>query len=164
MAPITERIVGASGRRTLHFRDCADVLADARRLQRTPHRPVGNWTLAQACKHLADTFHASMNGIPLGKGRLRRFFLGRKILDWTLRNGIPSGVTVDEKLTPPSGCDVETSLRELDAAIARYQAHRGGLKPHPIFGRLNRADWDRLHLFHCAHHLSFLVDAPPEGV
>jgi hypothetical protein len=84
-------------------------------------------------------------------------FFGRRILAWTLKHGIPAGVTLDPKLNPPSDCDFDASFDELKCAMERYTAHRGRLKPHPIFGRLNRNDWDRLHCFHCAHHLSFII-------
>lgn len=113
--------------------------------------------------HLADTFHASIDGIQLSGHRLRRFFLGRKILMWTLKNGIPAGVTVDKKLTPSAACQLTTTFPELEKAIRRYEAHTGALKPHPIFGKLCRADWDRLHCFHCAHHLSFIVSDSESG-
>jgi len=163
MAQGWEKVAAAeSVRRKLHYGDFDEILDDVRRMQSRPHCNLGQWTLAQACKHLADTFHASIDGIKLGGHRLRRLLLGRKILGWTFKNGIPPGVTVDEKLTPPPGCDIEKSLRELEVAIRRYRAHTGKLRPHPIFGRLSRPEWDRLHCFHCAHHLSFIVEAPTE--
>ena len=152
---------GAS-RRKLHFDDFDEVLDDVRRMRAGPHFSAGNWSLAQVCKHLADTIHGSIDGIRLGGHRLRRIFLGRRILAWSLKHGIPSGITVDPRLTPPSDCELNKSVCELEAAIERYQGHRGRLQPHPIFGRLNRKDWDRLHWFHCAHHLSHIVPEAPQ--
>lgn len=147
----------AVSRRKLHFDGFSEVLDDVCRMRACRHSSVGNWTLAQACKHLADTFHASIDGIRLSGHRLRRILLGRRILAWSLKHGIPPGVTVDPRLTPPPNCELSASIDELEAAIERYQAHRGALQPHPIFGRLNRKDWDRLHCFHCAHHLSHII-------
>lgn len=157
MAAITEKIVGATGRRTLAFSSFEEVLDDVRRMRNTPHRTLGQWSLAQVCRHLGSTFHASIDGIKLSGSRLRRFLFGRKFLAWTFKNGMPKGITVDRALNPPLECDVDESIRSLEDAIQRYQAHTGTLKPHPIFGKLPRTDWDRLHLFHCAHHLSFVV-------
>ncbi len=147
----------AAPRRKLHFDNFFEVLDDIRNMRDCAHSCAGNWTLAQACKHLADTFHGSIDGIRLGGHRLRRIFLGRRILAWSLKHGIPPGITVDPRLTPPPDCEFNQSFRQLESAIERYRAHRGRLQPHPIFGRLSRKDWDRLHCFHCAHHLSFLI-------
>lgn len=160
MAYEREKIASAERqRRKLHFDDFSQVLQDVRQMRDCEHNSAGNWTLAQVCKHLADTIHGSIDGIRLGGHRLRRLLLGRRILAWTIKHGIPSGVTLDPKLNPPANCNFETALGELERAMARYQAHQGPLKPHPIFGRLNRKDWDRLHCFHCAHHLGFIVPA-----
>lgn len=148
-------------RRTLHFENLSEVLIDVQTMQSRSHQSLGNWTLAQVCRHLADTINGSIDGIRLGGHRLRRIFLGRRILVWTLKNGIPPGVTLDTKLNPPPDCQFDSSFLELKLAVDRYANHRGPLKPHPIFGHLNRKDWDRLHCFHCAHHLSFVVLANP---
>jgi len=144
-------------RRTLHFETLDDILADVRAMAACPHSSAGNWTLAQVCKHLAGTFHGSIDGLLLSGPRLRRIFLGRVILSWTYKHGIPPGITLDPKLNPPFECDLECCIDELSRAIDRYRMHKGGLRPHPIFGRLRRKAWDRLHCFHCAHHLSHIV-------
>lgn len=144
-------------RRKLHFEKLSEVLEDVRKMRACRHNCVGNWTLAQACKHLADTLHGSIDGIRLGGHRLRRWLLGRRILAWSFKHGIPPGITLDPRLNPSPDCEIDASISELETAIERYESHRGRLKPHPIFGRLNRQDWDRLHCFHCAHHLSYIV-------
>ncbi len=146
--------------RTLVFRDLGEVLPEVRRLL-SGHRVVRNWTLAQVCRHLADTIHASMDGFDLRRHRIKRWFFRRPLLAYTYRFGIPWGYTVDPRLTPPIAVDLETAVRDLEAAIARYQAHKGPLHAHPLFGRLSRKGWDRLHCFHCAHHLRFVVPAEP---
>lgn len=128
------------------------------------HRSMGNWSLAQVVWHIAETFQGSMDGFLLGGHRLRRIFLGRRILSWTFKNGIPRNITLDVKLNPPPDVDLESALSKLRKAVDRYEKHTGRLRPHPVFGRLNRKDWDRLHCFHCAHHLSFLVPEDAEGM
>ena len=152
-ASATSRIT----RRSLYFGDFSEVLADVRAMNACTHESAGNWTLAQVCKHLAGTFHGSIDGFLMSGHTLRRIILGRRILAWTYKHGIPPGVTLDPRLNPPADCDVTTSLEELSHAIERYERHPGRLKPHPIFGRLSRKAWDQLHCFHCAHHLSFIV-------
>ncbi len=143
-------------RREFTFGDLDAVLREVQRLRRG-HRTLRNWTLAQVCRHLADTIHASIDGFDLRRHRIKRWFFRRPLLAYTYRFGIPAGYTVDPKLTPPAGVDLEASHTRLEQAIRRYQTHGGPLHPHPLFGRLSRAGWDRMHRFHCAHHLSFVL-------
>lgn len=159
----TEKVV--SSRRTLHFADLAEMLDDVRRMNACEHRSLGHWTLAQVCKHLADSINGSIDGVNLSRHRFKRWFLAKRMLAWTLENGIPPGITVDPHLTPPPAVDMATALAELQGAVRRYQTHPGKLMPHPLFGRMDRPTWDRLHSIHCAHHLSFIAAADgAEGV
>jgi hypothetical protein len=145
--------------RTLVFADLSEVMPEVRRLL-SGHRTLRNWTLAQVCRHLADTINASMDGFDLRRHRFKRCLFSRPLLAVTYRYGIPRGYTVDPKLTPPPDADMTQALADLEAAIRRYAAHRGEPQPHPLFGRLSRPGWDRLHCFHCAHHLRFVLPAP----
>lgn len=146
-----------SQRRDLRFDDFGAVFSDIDAMSRTPHASLGNWNLAQTVWHLAETFRGSVDGFRLRGHHLRRIFLGRRILSWTLKNGIPRNITLDERLNPPAIVDLTEANGSLRLAVDRYGKHTGRLKPHPVFGRLNRENWDKLHCFHCAHHLSFLV-------
>ena len=143
-------------RRTVDMANLSQVLGEARRLA-GGHRTVGNWTLGQICRHLADTINASIDGFDLRRHRLKRMLCGKLMLRLTFRFGIPSGYAVDESLSPPAGADFDQALADLERAVARFNAHQGALHPHPLFGRLTRAMWDRMHRFHCAHHLSFAI-------
>lgn len=147
-------------RRVLRFDDLKEVLGDIQRLRAREHAALGRWTLAQICKHLADSINGSIDGLDLSRHRFKRWFLAGRMLAWTFENGIPTGITVDPKLTPPSGLEIAPAYAALEEAIRRYQAYRGRLEPHPLFGRMSRVKWDRLHCIHCAHHLSFITDIP----
>ncbi len=144
-------------RRLLTFASVPEILAEVRSLADGPHRTVGNWTLAQVCRHLADTIDGSMDGLDLSRHRFKRFFLSKRLVRHTFRHGIPPGYTVDPKLNPPPDVTLEPSVAALERAVARYQSYEGRLRPHPLFGDLSRGTWDRLHCFHGAHHLSFVV-------
>ncbi|MBI1824940.1 MAG: DUF1569 domain-containing protein [Planctomycetes bacterium] len=143
-------------RRQVAFFDFPQLLDEIDRC-RLGHVSLGSWTLAQICRHLADTITGSMDGFNLKKHRMKRWFFGRKILKLTLTQGMPKGYTVDLALNPPSSLEFNSERKRLQDAIDRYQVYRGRLRPHPIFGRLSRAQWDELHLFHAAHHLGFVV-------
>lgn len=143
-------------RRVLTFRDLGEILPEVRRLI-PAHRTVGRWTLAQICRHLADTINGSMDGLDLRRHRFKRFFLSKRLLRWTYQNGIPPGYTIDPKLTPPPEVILGEALAALERAIERYRSYRGRLCAHPLFGDLSREMWDELHCFHGAHHLSFVI-------
>ncbi len=151
---------GSNRRRSLAFNDLSQVVPEVRGLLNC-RRTVGQWTLAQICRHLADTVNASMDGFDMRRHRLKRRLCGKLLLRLTFRYGIPAGYTVDPALSPPEDADLDQALADLKRAIARYQTHQGRLHPHPLFGRLSRPMWDRLHCFHCGHHLSFAI--PSEG-
>jgi len=86
----------------------------------------------------------------------------RRVLLWfTFALGIPEGVVVDPRLTPPDGVSSDDGMTALRDALVRYQRHTGPLFPHPLFGRMSRRAWDRLHRVHAAHHLGFI--APTSG-
>jgi len=149
-------MIGVRPREALGYAELSDSLADVQRI-RGAHRALGNWTLAQTCKHLADTIQGSMDGFDLSRHRLKRWFIAKRLLAHTYVHGIPKSYTVDPRLTPPPGVDLDAAIADLEEAIARYRDHRGPLHPHPLFGRLSREGWDRLHCFHAAHHLRLIV-------
>ena len=45
----------------------------------------------------------------------------------------------------------------LRAVVERFKGHSGPLHPSPAFGRLTPEQWREVHLWHCEHHLSFLL-------
>ncbi len=143
-------------RRILAFTDLGELLPEVRRLIPS-HRTVGQWTLAQVCRHLADTINGSMDGFDLRRHRFKRFFLSKRLLRYTYQHGITPGYTVDPKLTPPPKVKLDESVAALERAVERYRSYRGRLCAHPLFGDLSREEWDQLHCFHGAHHLSFVI-------
>ena len=143
-------------RRLLVFDELSQVMPEVRRLV-PGYQAVGNWTLAQICKHLADSFDGSLDGFDLSVHRLKRFFIHRQMLNRALTKGIPPGYTVNENLTPPRGVELEPAVDALSRAMDRYENHSGNLHAHPLFGQLPRPMWDRVHCVHNAHHLSFAI-------
>ena len=147
-------------RRVLAFQGVDELLPEVRRLI-PAHRTVGRWTLAQVCRHLADTITGSMDGFDLRRHRVKRFFLSKRLLRYTFQHGITPGYTVDPKLTPPPQVNLDEAVARLERAVERYRSYRGRLRSHPLFGDLSREKWDQLHCFHGAHHLSFVI--PTDG-
>ncbi|MEK6797600.1 MAG: DUF1569 domain-containing protein [Planctomycetota bacterium] len=142
-------------RRRLAFQSVDEIWPEVDRLS-AGCTTVGKWSFAQICRHLADTLDGSIDGFDLSNHRWKRWFLRCRLLAHALRHGIPEGYTVDPGLTPPPNVALDDSLRRLRRAAQRYARHAGSLKPHPLFGNMPRATWDRVHCVHAAHHLSFV--------
>ena len=145
-------------RRTLHFADYDAVTADAEALLATGYERVGSWRLGQVCSHLAKAVEKSLDGypkvLPAPLRLLARWFALGKILSRQPQNRrFPTA----PYLVPADAEADEAGLDALRAALGRLKGHAGELHPHPVFGKLTPAQWKDLHLWHCEHHLSFLL-------
>ncbi len=145
-----------AGRRTLHFNSFEEVMPEVARLLEG-HTTVGNWSLAQICRHLATVARrvvdmpASTPADPsqwVGEDQKRQVFESRMI---------PEGLPAPPEILPPEGLDDREEAEGLRRAIAHYRASPGPVIPHRLFGPLSREEWDRLQLIHHAHHLSFAI-------
>ncbi|MFQ5590899.1 MAG: DUF1569 domain-containing protein [Phycisphaerae bacterium] len=143
-------------RRALRFDSVSEIMPDVRRVMVAPNT-LANWSLAQICEHLTYSFVGSLEGFDLRNHRIKRFFIRRKMLQVALTKGIPRGWTVDPSITPHDDVVLEDAVDGLGAAIQRYLDYRGQLHAHPLFGRMSRGVWDRVHCVHSAHHLSFVT-------
>lgn len=145
-----------SKRRPLSFNALSEIMSDLTGVMAS-HRTLGRWTLGQICMHLAASFNGSIDGLDLRRHRIKRFFFARLLLWYTFRYGIPADYQVDPGIEPKSDVNLEEAVERLSRAIRRYRDHRGSLAAHPLFARMSRENWDRLHCIHCAHHLSFVI-------
>jgi hypothetical protein len=144
-------------RRTIRLVDFPAVLAEVERL-RAGYDRAGAWTLAQVCDHLARVIELSLDGFPSRMPwpmRLvaRWLVLPRFLRHQQFRRRFPA----PDYLQPPDGAEDRQSVERLRAAVERFQGHTGPLQPSPIFGALQREQWREVHLWHCEHHLSFLI-------
>jgi hypothetical protein len=93
---------------------------------------------------------------------LPRVVLGPIVKRQLFKTGrMRTGVKLPERFLPKPGLDARAEAEALRAALRLFAAHSGPLATHPFFGTLSRAEWDRLHCIHCAHHLSFAVPNHP---
>jgi hypothetical protein len=72
-------------------------------------------------------------------------------------------VTAPKFLMPPDAVEDAEGVTKLEAVIGRFVAHAGELYPSPIFGPLTPEQWREVHLWHCEHHLSFLLPCKGEA-
>lgn len=144
------------GRRTLRFESLDEVMPDVDRLLEG-HATVGNWSLGQICWHLAAALRATADG-PALPPRDPSLLVGEERKRAMLESGeVPEGLTTAPSFEPPDSLNDGEQAEELRRAIVHYQASPDPVVSHPRFGPLPRAEWDRFHCHHCAHHLSFAV-------
>lgn len=81
----------------------------------------------------------------------RRFMMPR-----VLNGNSPKGLPTAGIFTPPNDLEDEAEVQAFNESSERYRTHTGKLYPHPGFGKLNHANFGRIHVAHAAHHLGFL--------
>jgi hypothetical protein len=142
-------------RRELSFNSLNDVMPDVDRLLEG-HETVGNWSLGQICNHLANAVQLSVEGIPFRFPWITRTVVAPMIKGTMFRTGkMREGVKLPAKALPKAGLDARAEAEALRAALNYYARVTEPLASHPMFGAISRAEWDRFHCIHCAHHLSF---------
>ncbi len=146
-------------RRTVRYASFDDVLADAERLVRAEAATTGNWSLDQILGHLAVGMERSIEGIP---SRLPwyvrligRYVVKSKILKHGMNPGFKLPSEAEKALVPSAGGDATAALERLRRAVGRLRSDPIRF-PHPVFGPMSLAEWDRLHLRHAELHLSFV--------
>jgi uncharacterized protein DUF1569 len=144
------------GRRTLRYGSLDDIMPDVNRLL-DAHTTVGNWSLAQICRHLATTMRRVVDlpastpydlSLRVGEDQKRQFFDS---------GVVPEGIRTLPQLVPAETLNEREEAEGLRLAIAHYEGSPGPVVPHILFGFLTREEWDRFHCIHAAHHLSFAV-------
>ncbi len=144
-------------RRELRFDTMDDILDDATAMATAGWRALGNWSLGQACYHLAKTIEMSIDGIDYKApwyfrivGKLRR----NKMLSSTFPSGFKGPPQIVERLETTNEVSDDEGLKMLESAIRRFKSEPQR-KPNPFFGDLSDADWLRLHCRHSELHLGF---------
>jgi hypothetical protein len=144
------------GRRTLVYESFDEVMPDVERLLRG-HTTVGNWTLAQICRHLATILRRHVDlptSTTLDPSDRVAENQKRRILETGL---LPEGIEAPPRAVLQAMFGEREETEGLRGAIAYYRAARGPVIPHRILGPLTRDEWDRFEMIHLAHHLSFAV-------
>ena len=67
------------------------------------------------------------------------------------------GLTLRYTVETHIHADHVTGAARLRAAIARFQAHAGPLRPHFAYGTLDKVDYARAHALHIANHQDEIV-------
>ncbi len=149
-----------SNKRPLKFANADAVAADVRLLHEG-YSQSGNWSLQQICWHLAKALRSSMRPgphDPVETGIVKKMQL-RAIL---MAGRIPSGIKSPEHVVPPPDVP-ESAIDDFLTALEELKQFKGDFAPHRMLGNVGHEDFIRLHLIHCAHHLSHLRPAVTAG-
>ena len=149
-----------TGRRTVRYATMDDLLQDAERIAKGPHRALGNWSAGQVFKHLAIVLGMSMDGNfpfkPPWFVRLGARLFKRRILS----KGLPAGFQLPkgaERLIPDE-TSADEGLELLRQAVARWKRETKRAAS-PLLGELTPEECDQFQLRHAESHMSFLVPA-----
>lgn len=149
-----------SGHCRRHFENFDQVLAEVRSLNLRPTRQLGNWSLGQICEHLGIGMRECVEADKIFKAPLWLRVVGPWVRPRILKRGLPRGFQIPrggERLIPPPVA-FEDGLATLESGIATLKGS-DRRTPHPVFGKMNLAEWDQFHLRHAELHLSFIVPA-----
>ncbi len=113
-----------TGRRKLRFQNLDEVVADAERLAAMPTRPLGNWSLGQICKHLAETMNQSIDGFEF-QASLPIRMVARLIKGRYLNRGLTPGFRLPRRAVRLLPSPTETQEGLGGAARGRGAAEAG---------------------------------------
>lgn len=145
-------------RRTLKVGALTDAAREARSLLTGGYQRAGKWSLGQVCTHLATVITMSLDGFPWYLPWPFYWPVRWFALSSVLRREVwRSSVTAPKFLMPPDAVEDAEGVAKLETAAGRFVGHTGQFHASPIFGPLTPEQWREVHLWHCEHHLSFLL-------
>lgn len=138
-------------------------MAEVRLLESNGYISHGNWTLGQACAHLADWMRFPMDGFPVPPLPVRAIFwvmkktvipgMRRKILSQGFKGGM---MTAPETVHPSDQVSDQAGIERLQDVVDRFAAHTGPLHPSPLFGEMDVDLHTQVTMLHAEHHLGYL--------
>jgi hypothetical protein len=155
----------AVSRREVHFKTLDDVIGEVLRLQKNGYRSLGNWTLGQACFHLAEWARFPMDGFPKPPffiraifGAMKMFGQVEKMKRGILANGFKPGLPTAPQTAPKADEVTDAAgVQKLQEVIERMKKWQGPLHPSPLFGNMDPELWTKVTLLHCEHHLGYIA-------
>jgi hypothetical protein len=144
--------------RYFKFNNIHEIMPEVDRLLASGYAPVGKWNLGMVSQHLAQTFQKSIEGFGVKIPWIIRATIGKiKKKEVFKKEAMEKGIPVPQAFLPQPGLEDRPEAEALRAAINYYAADTNPRAPHPFFGPLTNAEWEKLHCIHAAHHLGFLI-------
>ncbi len=146
------------GRRALRYDRLDDIMPDVERLLEG-HSTVGQWSLAEICRHLAIVLRRVVDAPATTPQDPSNWVTAEQKRQFFETEVVQEGIPAPPGVVPTEVKSDREEAENLRQAIAHYQASPGPVVPHRRFGPLTRDEWDRFHCIHSAHHLSFAIPA-----
>ena len=157
MAVETKKV---QGRRSVHYESYADLLADAETMVASDVKLLGNWSLGQILKHVATSYHTTIDGIDLSIAwpirLLVKTFMKKRFLNKPMPAGFKIPRKLEGKFIPDESTDAREALEELRAAVERVQS-APKFAMHVMLGEMTAEEWEKFNLRHAEAHMSFVV-------
>jgi hypothetical protein len=84
---------------------------------------------------------------------MRLMFLGKILKGESIKFRTPT----TKSLIPSEWIDDEMTIAAFRLEIDRINQPEATFHPSPVFGKMTPDAWRKFHLWHCQHHLAFLV-------
>ena len=141
-------------RRNLDYANIDAAIADVQSLRRG-YAQSGNWDLPQICWHLTNVLDRTSR--PATEPATPEQIKMQPIKQQILATGrLPGRIEAPAPVVPPENCG-EESIDAFIAALRRLAVYPEKSAVHRLWGPLTVAEFHRLSLIHCAHHLSHLT-------
>jgi hypothetical protein len=142
--------------RHLKFNSFEDALVELENLERGPVETTGLWSFYQILTHCAESLEFCVSRYPGEAPWIIRATIGRLAFKDLMRKGFFRPGTMNPRASKKrEEGDEKSAMARLRKAIADFQTYTGPMARHPFYGKIGREDFERLHIFHLAHHLGF---------
>ncbi len=117
----------------------------------------GSWSLYKTLNHGAQSIEFSLSGYPAHKSSLFKATAGKLALHIFLAKGsmshdismpIPEAPALNDEGDPMQG------FMRLQESVQNFWNHPGAYKDHFAYGRLSKAQYDKIQALHLANHLN----------
>ncbi len=140
--------------------DKAELLRRLQALRADSRQRWGRMTAPQMVCHLSDAFRGVLGQRPVSRASS---VLGPTLVKWVAlylplrwpRGVIRTRPELDQLMGGTKPAEFAADLAELEGLVERFTATGSTFEgaPHPLFGRMSDADWQRWGYLHVDHHL-----------
>jgi len=150
-------------KRSLKYEHTDAMLGDVRSLLEAGYLSHGNWTLGQACGHVADWMRYPIDGFPRPPLPIRlllwtmKHTIGPSMKRKILAEGFSGGMATAPQSVPDAAhFSDQQGLEKLQQTVEHVAAYDGPFHPSPLFGEMDKAMLITITLLHAEHHLGYL--------
>jgi hypothetical protein len=133
-------------------------------IEPSSQRRWGRMTAHQAMVHLADSFRVTMGEKPASQAKISvtSIPLPRRLVKWVAMDlpvswphGVKTRPEVDQDKGGTRPQTFAADVKELQRLVERFtrQPRDFEYQPHPMFGVMSEAEWQRWGYLHMDHHL-----------